>query len=170
MGQIGRIIQELEQIRNKGLYRELTSIQSPQDPFTVINGEKVMLLSSNNYLGLCNDQRLKEAAVKAIQKYGVGAGGSRSTTGTYDIHSELEEKIAKFKGVENAILFSSGYMANLAVITALTNKNWTIFCDKLNHASIIQGCMSSGAKVIRYKHIDMQDLEYKINKYKIKED
>ena len=131
-----------------------------------MGGKDFILLGSNNYLGLCDDYRLKKAAIDAIHKYGVGSGGSRLTTGSYDIHKELEKKIASFKGTEASLIFNTGYMANVGIISAICDRNWVIFCDKLNHASIIDGCRLSGAKLIRYKHCDMTDLLYKVNKYK----
>lgn len=160
------ITEKLEKIKTKGLYRELRHIETAQCPRVKIDGKDLILLGSNNYLSLCDDPRLKEAAIEAINKYGVGSGGSRLTTGSYDIHKKLEEKIASFKGTEASIVFNTGYMANVGIITALCDKNWVIFCDKLNHASIIDGCRLSGAKLVRYKHCDMNDLLNKINKFK----
>lgn len=160
------IIEKLEKIKEKGLYRELRHIETPQCPRVKIEGKDFILLGSNNYLGLCDDDRLKKAAIDTINKYGVGSGGSRLTTGSYDLHRELEKKIASFKGTEASLVFNTGYMANVGIITALCNKDWVIFCDKLNHASIIDGCLLSGAKLIRYKHCDMKDLLNKVNKYK----
>lgn len=160
------IIEKLEKIKEKGLHRELRHIETPQCPRVKIEGKDFILLGSNNYLGLCDDDRLKKAAIDAINKYGVGSGGSRLTTGSYDLHRELEKKIASFKGTEASLVFNTGYMANVGIITALCNKDWVIFCDRLNHASIIDGCRLSGAKLIRYKHCDMKDLLDKVNKYK----
>ena len=160
------ITEKLEEIKEKGLYRELRYIETAQSPRVKIENKDFILLGSNNYLGLCNDPRLKKTAIDAINKYGVGSGGSRLTTGSYDIHRELEQKIASFKGTEASLVFNTGYMANLGVITALCDRNWVIFCDRLNHASIIDGCRLSGAKLIRYKHCDMNDLLDKITKYK----
>ena len=160
------IINKLEKIKGKGLYRELRYIETAQSPRVKIKGKDFILLGSNNYLGLCDDHRLKKAAIDAINKYGVGSGGSRLTTGSYDIHRELEKKIASFKGTEASLIFNTGYMANIGIISALCDRNWVIFCDKLNHASIIDGCRLSGAKLIRYKHCDMTDLLNKVNKYK----
>lgn len=156
----------LSSIRKEGLYRDCRYLSSQQAPKVYIEGRKIILLGSNNYLGLCEDIRIKEAAKGAIDKYGVGAGGSRLTTGSYDLHRELEEKIASFKGTESALVFNTGYMANLGIISALCDRKWVIFSDKYNHASIIDGCLLSGAKLIRYKHCDMEDLERKIHMYK----
>lgn len=160
------IVKRLNKIKEAGLYRELKYIETAQSPRVKINGKDFILLGSNNYLGLCNDKRLKKAAIDAINKYGVGSGGSRLTTGSYDIHRQLEEKIAAFKNTEASIVFNTGYMANVGIISALCNKDWVIFSDKLNHASILDGCLLSRAKLIRYKHCDMNDLSYKIDKFK----
>ncbi|MBU3183301.1 8-amino-7-oxononanoate synthase [Clostridium estertheticum] len=160
------ITDKLIKIKDKGLYRELRYIDTAQSPRVKIEGKDFILLGSNNYLGLCDDFRLKKAAIDAINKYGVGSGGSRLTTGSYDLHKQLEEKIASFKGTEASLVFNTGYMANVGIISALCDGGWVIFSDKLNHASIIDGYRLSGAKLIRYKHCDMNDLLNKINKYK----
>ncbi|MBW9154064.1 8-amino-7-oxononanoate synthase [Clostridium estertheticum] len=160
------ITDKLIKIKDKGLYRELRYIDTAQSPRVKIEGKDFILLGSNNYLGLCDDFRLKKAAIDAINKYGVGSGGSRLTTGSYDLHKQLEEKIASFKGTEASLVFNTGYMANVGIISALCDGSWVIFSDKLNHASIIDGYRLSGAKLIRYKHCDMNDLLNKINKYK----
>ncbi|MCB2339022.1 8-amino-7-oxononanoate synthase [Clostridium estertheticum] len=160
------ITDKLMKIKDKGLYRELRYIDTAQSPRVKIEGKDFILLGSNNYLGLCDDFRLKKAAIDAINKYGVGSGGSRLTTGSYDLHKQLEEKIASFKGTEASLVFNTGYMANVGIISALCDAGWVIFSDKLNHASIIDGYRLSGAKLIRYKHCDMDDLLNKINKYK----
>ncbi|MBW9172543.1 8-amino-7-oxononanoate synthase [Clostridium estertheticum] len=160
------ITDKLIKIKDKGLYRELRYIDTAQSPRVKIEGKDFILLGSNNYLGLCDDFRLKKVAIDAINKYGVGSGGSRLTTGSYDLHKQLEEKIASFKGTEASLVFNTGYMANVGIISALCDGSWVIFSDKLNHASIIDGYRLSGAKLIRYKHCDMDDLLNKINKYK----
>jgi 8-amino-7-oxononanoate synthase len=155
----------LQDLREKGLYRELKYLDAPQKPCTVINGKDVLLLASNSYLGLCDDKRLEHAAINAIKYYGVGAGGSRLTTGSYRVHKELEERIAQFKGTESSFVFNTGYMANLGTISGLADKSWTIFSDQLNHASIIDGCRLSGAKIVIYKHCDMDDLWDKVKRH-----
>lgn len=160
------IIEKLTKIKEKGLYRELRYIETAQAPKVKINGKDLILLGSNNYLGLCEDDRLKQAAIHAINQYGVGSGGSRLTTGSYDLHRILEQKIAAFKGAEASLVFNTGYMANVGIITALCDVNTVIFCDRLNHASIIDGCRLSGAKLIPYKHCDMNDLSNKVSQYK----
>lgn len=161
-----RLLKSLQEMKTKGLYRELRYLEAAQGPRTVIDGKDVLLLSSNNYLGLCNDERLKRAAMNAIEKYGVGSGGSRLITGSYDIHRELENKIAHFKRTEACIVFNTGYMANLGTITSLADKNWVIFSDSLNHASIVDGCRLSGARTVIYKHRDLEDLQKKVAEYK----
>ena len=148
------ITDKLTKIKEKGLYRELRYIDTAQSPWVKIGGKDFILLGSNNYLGLCDDIRLKKAAIDAINKYGVGSGGSRLTTGSYDLHKELEKKIASFKGTEASLVFNTGYMANVGIISALCDDTWVIFSDKLNHASIIDGYRLSSAKLIRYKHCD----------------
>lgn len=159
------ISEKMQGLKENGLYRKLRYLESAQSPRVIIDGKQVILMGSNNYLGLCDDERLKEAAIDAIHKYGVGAGGSRLTTGSYDLHKILEQKIADFKGAEASIVFNTGYMANVGTITALTDRDWVIFSDRLNHASIVDGCRLSGAQLIRYKHCDMDDLVTKIKKY-----
>ena len=127
------------------------------------------MLSSNSYLGLCTDTRLKEAARKAVEMYGTGAGGSRLISGTSPIHRELEAQVAFFKGAGAALIFSSGYMANAGVISSVADKNWVIYSDRLNHASIIDGCRLSGARTVVYEHGDVNDLENKIRRYPSKQ-
>lgn len=149
-------LMELEQ---KGLYRKLPVITGPTGARAVINGKEVINLSSNNYLGLATDPRLKEAAIKAVEKYGAGAGAVRTIIGTLDIHEEMEAKLAKFKKAEAVIVFQSGFTANAGTIPAIMTKEDAIISDELNHASIIDGCRLSGAKILRYKHSNMDDLE-----------
>lgn len=160
-----RIEEELRSINERGLLREFRYLESAQMPRVKIRGKEVLLLSSNNYLGLCNDERLKIAAKEAIDHYGVGSGGSRLTTGSYNLHRKLEQAIADFKKTEAAIVFNAGYMANVGVISAIAGKDWVIFSDSLNHASIIDGCRLSGAKTVIYRHADPEDLEKNILKH-----
>jgi 8-amino-7-oxononanoate synthase len=157
---------DIENIKLKGLYRKISYLEAASDPHTIIDGKEVILMSSNNYLGLCNDIRLKQAAIEAINRFGVGSGGSRLTTGSFLLHKQLEDSIASFKSCKKSIVFSSGFSANIGTISAITDKDWVIFCDRLNHASIINGCRLSGAKVVIYKHIDVNDLKIKVEKYK----
>ena len=150
---------EISLIRESGLFRELTEIQTGQTPDILIGGRKYVLLGSNGYLGLATHAEVKKAAAAALEKYGAGSGGSRLVSGTTDLHHELEDKIAEFKKTEAAIVFSSGYLANTATIQALTGKADVIFSDELNHASIIDGCSLSGAKVRVYPHLDYGRLD-----------
>ncbi len=156
---------KLNQIRNAGLYRQMKYLQSPQCGHVRMASRDVLMLSSNSYLGLCADDRLKQAACDAIEKFGTGSGGSRLTTGSYDIHKKLEEDLAVFKGTEAALVFNTGYMANVGVISAVADKSWVIFSDRLNHASIVDGCRLSGAEIVVYAHRDPADLEHKIKQH-----
>lgn len=157
--------QKITQIRTAGLYRKMKYLQSPQSAHVCLEGQDVLMLSSNSYLGLCFDQRLRQAAQNAMEQYGTGSGGSRLTTGSYEIHKKLEEEIAAFKRAEAALVFNTGYMANVGVISAIADKSWTIFSDRLNHASIIDGCRLSGAEIVVYNHGDPADLETKVKRY-----
>ncbi|MCW1035020.1 aminotransferase class I/II-fold pyridoxal phosphate-dependent enzyme, partial [Streptococcus anginosus] len=124
-------------------------------------GKTLINMSSNNYLGFANDDRLKAAAIEATKQYGVGAGAVRTINGTQTIHNQLEKRIASFKGTEAAIAFQSGFNCNMGAISAVMGKQDAILSDELNHASIIDGCRLSGAKIIRVKHQDMEDLRAK---------
>lgn len=158
--------EELSQLKTMNLYREPRWISSPVGPVMNIGGHQVLQFSSNAYNGLNNDQRVKRAAIKALEEYGTGTGASRLVSGSFDIHQKLEQKIALHKKTESALLFSSGYAANLGIISAVTGKDWVIYCDKLNHASIIDGCRLSGAKLAVYQHCDTKDLLHKVQRYK----
>jgi len=153
------IREELDILKEKGLYRWLRSIKSEQSSYINLEGKRVLNLSSNNYLGLATHPKVKEALIKATEKYGASASASRLISGNIEIYDELEEKIAKFKGTERALVFSSGYMANIGIISSFVNKDDIIFSDKLNHASIIDGCMLSRAMFKRFPHRDMEKLE-----------
>jgi glycine C-acetyltransferase len=150
---------ELAALGDAGLYNNIRTISSPQGAWLKIEGHSVLNFCSNNYLGLANHPRLVEAAKKAIDKYGVGPGAVRIISGTNDLHIELEKRIAKFKAVEAALSLQSGFQANSTTIPALVGKQDVIFSDRLNHASIIDGCRLSGAKIIPYEHCDMNSLE-----------
>lgn len=152
--------EEINQIHDKNLFRVLTELQSGQSPEIIIDGKTYILLGSNNYLGLTTDPKVKEIANRALEKYGTGSGGSRLVSGSSDLHRELEERIANFKKTEAAILFSSGYLANIGTISALVGPGDAIYSDELNHASIIDGCRLSRAETKIYKHCDMEDLKY----------
>ena len=153
------IAQEIEGLKAQGLYNRIRTIGSPQGAWLVVDGKKVLNFCSNNYLGLANHPRLVAAAKKAADEMGVGPAAVRTIAGTTSLHLELEKRLAAFKGVEAAITFQSGFTANLATIPALAGKEDAIFSDRLNHASIIDGCRLSGAKIIPYEHCDVASLE-----------
>lgn len=153
------IDEELDALKASGLFNKIRVLSSPQGAWLIVDGKRVLNFCSNNYLGLANHPRLVEAAKNAMDKYGVGPGAVRTIAGTLDLHLELEKRIAKFKGVEDAITFQSGFSANVGVIPALVGKEDIIFSDALNHASIIDGCRLSGATIIRYDHADPVSLE-----------
>ncbi|MBO8155777.1 MAG: glycine C-acetyltransferase [Bacillaceae bacterium] len=159
---LDRFLKEnLQDLKERGLYNEIDPVQGANGPVITINGKELINLSSNNYLGLATDERLKEVAIKAVKKYGVGAGAVRTINGTLDLHLKLEEQIAKFKGTEAAIAYQSGFNCNVAAIPAVVDKHDAILSDELNHASIIDGCRLSKAKIIRFNHSDMDDLRKK---------
>jgi glycine C-acetyltransferase len=166
MGKLDFITQELEQLREQGLFIHIRTIGSPQGAWIEVDGRKVLNMCSNNYLGFANDDRLKKAAIKGIEEYGVGPAAVRTIAGTMTLHKVLEEKLAKFKKVEAAISFQSGFNSNLATIPALVGKEDLIFSDELNHASIIDGCRLSRATIVRYEHCDPESLQAKLEEYK----
>ena len=149
---------ELNQLRESGLYNKIRTLSSPQGAWLLVDGKQVLNFCSNNYLGLANHPRLVKAAQEAMNEYGVGPGAVRTIAGTFDLHLELEKRIAKFKRVEDAITFQSGFTANLGTIPALVGKGDVIFSDELNHASIIDGCRLSRATVVRYDHANPASL------------
>ena len=153
------IAQEIEGLKSQGLYNRIRTIGSPQGAWLVVDGKKVLNFCSNNYLGLANHPQLVAAAKKAADEMGVGPAAVRTIAGTTSLHLELEKRLAAFKGVEAAITFQSGFTANLATIPALVGKEDAVFSDRLNHASIIDGCRLSGAKIIPYEHCDVDSLE-----------
>lgn len=161
---IYRISENLQDLKDHGLYINIRTIDSPMGAKIKVNGKWVLNFCSNNYLGLANNPLLKKAAKKAIDKYGIGPTAVRTIAGTTKLHLELEEELAKFKKVESTITFQSGFVANLATIPALVGEGDIIFSDELNHASIIDACRLSKAEVIRYKHCNPKDLEQKIKK------
>jgi len=150
---------KVQELKDQGLYKELVTLEGPNDAECVVNGKKVINLSSNNYLGFANHPRLKKAAIAAIEKYGAGAGAVRPIIGNMTIHNELEELLAKFKREEAVLSFQSGFNCNAGVIQAVTEKGDLIISDQLNHASIIDGTRLSKADKAVFKHSDMQDLE-----------
>ncbi|OGO40721.1 MAG: 8-amino-7-oxononanoate synthase, partial [Chloroflexi bacterium RBG_16_57_9] len=150
---------ELRGLHEAGLYNQIRAISSPQGAWLIVDGQRALNFCSNNYLGLANHPRLKEAAHQAVEQYGVGPAAVRTIAGTLDLHVRLEERLAEFKGVEATIAFQSGFNANLATIPALVGKEDVVFSDELNHASIIDGCRLSGARIVRYPHNDPDGLE-----------
>ena len=163
MNKILWIEEELQKLNQAGLYNRIRTLSSPQGAWLVVDGKRVLNFCSNNYLGLANHPNLVKAAQKAVEKYGVGPAAVRTIAGTMDLHIELERRLAAFKGVEAAIVFQSGFNANIATIPALVGKEDVIFSDELNHASIIDGCRLSGGRIVRFAHADPADLERVIN-------
>lgn len=150
---------EIKKLKDAGLYNRIRTLSTPQGAWLVVDGKRTLNFCSNNYLGLANHPRLVQAAKDAVEKFGVGPAAVRSIAGTMDLHIQLEQRLAAFKGVESAITFQSGFNANLGAIPALVGKGDGIFSDELNHASIIDGCRLSGAQIVRYNHCDAKDLE-----------
>lgn len=153
--------QELALLKEKGLYNTIDILEGANGAIIEVAGKNLINLASNNYLGFADRVELKQACIDATNRYGVGAGAVRIINGTLRIHQELENKIAEFKGTEAAIAFQSGFNCNMGAISAIMTKEDAILSDELNHASIIDGCRLSGAKIIRVKHQDMNDLEEK---------
>ncbi len=153
---------ELKSATDAGLARSCRTLTAPAGPTVCVDGREVLVLSSNDYLDLARDPRVAEAAADAARRWGAGSGGSRLTTGTQPPHVALERHIASFKGTESAILFATGYMANVGTISAMVGKGDAVLSDELNHASIIDGCRLSGADIIVYRHNDMADLDRKL--------
>ncbi|OIJ15526.1 glycine C-acetyltransferase [Anaerobacillus arseniciselenatis] len=160
------LTENLNDLKEKGLFNVIDPLQSANGPIIKIDGKELINLSSNNYLGLATDERLKDVANKAIEEFGVGAGAVRTINGTLELHTKLEETIAKFKHTEAAIAYQSGFNCNMAAISAVMDKNDAILSDELNHASIIDGCRLSKAKIIRVNHSDMDDLRAKAKEAK----
>ena len=150
----------LDELKALGLHRRTRLISGPQGPHVLLDGKPVLLLCSNNYLGLADHPRVRAAAAEAAMRWGVGAGASRLVSGTMTIHRRLEERLAEFKRRETALLFGSGYLANTGVVAALARPGDVVFSDELNHASIIDGCRLSRAEVFVYDHCDVEHLEW----------
>lgn len=142
-----------------GIYPYFHVLDSGQDTEVMINGRRTIMIGSNNYLGLTSDGRVKKAAVEAVEKFGTGCSGSRFLNGTLSIHIELERRLASFLKKEAAMVFSTGFQTNLGIISAIAGRSDYIICDRQNHASIIDGCRLSFAKLLKFKHSDMEDLE-----------
>jgi 8-amino-7-oxononanoate synthase len=154
----------LDEIDELGLTRRMRLVSGPQGPRVVLDGKPVLLLCSNNYLGLADHPRVREAAADAAMRWGVGAGASRLVSGTMTVHRRLEDAIAAFKDREAALLFGSGYLANVGVISALAGKDQIVFSDELNHASIVDGCRLARAETVVYRHCDMDHLAWCMEK------
>ncbi len=150
--------EELDELREAGLFRTMRLLHGEQSGRVVLEDREVLLLCSNNYLGLADHPVLKEAAIRAVERYGTGSGASRLVSGNMELHEELEARIAAFKGTEAALLFNSGYAANTGIIPAIAGKGDVIFSDRLNHASIVDGAILSRARLIRYPHNDVTAL------------
>jgi len=159
MPKLDWLTQEIDGLKEQGLYNRIRTIGSAQGARLIVDGKDVLNFCSNNYLGLANHPKIVEAARQAMAKYGVGPAAVRSIAGTMDLHVELEKRLARFKGAEDVITFQSGFTANLGTIAALVGKEDVIFSDRLNHASIIDGCRLSGARIVAYEHIDPAALE-----------
>jgi 8-amino-7-oxononanoate synthase len=158
-----------KELISKGIYPYFRVIESAQDPEIIMNGRRMIMIGSNNYLGLTNHPMVKEAAIEAIKKYGTGCAGSRFLNGTLTIHVDLEEKLARFMRKEASLVFSTGFQVNLGVISALAGKDDVIIIDKMDHASIIDGCRLSFSEVKKFRHNDMNDLERLLREYESKD-
>jgi 8-amino-7-oxononanoate synthase len=157
---VTEIHERLQELKELGLYRRMRMISGPQGPRVVLDGKPVLLLCSNNYLGLADHPRVREAAADAAMRWGVGSGASRLVSGTMTVHRRLEERLADFKRTSAALLFGSGYLANLGVIPALAREGEVVFSDELNHASIIDGCRLARAETFVYRHADVEHLAW----------
>ena len=165
MSKLDWLTQEINGLKDQGLYNRIRTIGSAQGAWLTVDGKNVLNFCSNNYLGLANHPKIVEAAKEATKKYGVGPAAVRSIAGTMDLHVQLEQRLARFKGAEAVITFQSGFTANLGTIAALVGKEDVIFSDRLNHASIIDGCRLSGAKIVAYEHNDPGALEDAIKEH-----
>ena len=158
--------EELQNLHDAGLYNHIRTLGSPQGAWLIVDNKKALNFCSNNYLGLANDPRIITAAKKALDQYGMGPGAVRTIAGTMDLHVELDRRLAVFKGVTSAITFQSGFTANLGTIPALVGRSDVIFSDSLNHASIIDGCRLSRAKIIAYEHCNAADLKKQLEEHR----
>ncbi len=158
------IATELAEIKRQGLYRQLRQVDGEQGPSILLDGRGVLNFSSNNYLGLANHPELEKAAKEALERYGCGSGASRLISGNMTLHLELEESIARLKGTESALVFNSGFQANVGILSTLVGEGDVLFSDALNHASLIDGCRLSRAKVVVYPHCNLTHLEAALKK------
>ncbi len=154
------VAERLDELRERGLYRQLRLIEGPQGPTVTLDGRPVLLLCSNNYLGLADRAEVREAAAEAALRWGAGSGASRLISGSMEPHRGLERRLAAFKGYESSLLFGSGYLANTGVIAALAGRGEVVFSDELNHASIVDGCRLSRAETFVYRHGDVEHLAW----------
>jgi 8-amino-7-oxononanoate synthase len=157
---MSEIEERLQEIRDRGLYRKMRMISGPQGPRVLLDGRPVLLLCSNNYLGLADHPRVREAAAEAAMRYGAGSGASRLISGNMTIHRRLEEQLCEFERAEACVLMGSGYLANAGVISALAREGDVVFSDALNHASIVDGCRLARAETFVYDHCDTDHLEW----------
>jgi 8-amino-7-oxononanoate synthase len=157
---MNEIEERLAEIKGRGLYRRMRMISGPQGPRVLLDGRPVLLLCSNNYLGLADHPRVREAAAEAAMRYGAGSGASRLISGNMTIHRRLEEQLCDFKRAESCLLFGSGYLANAGVISALAREGDVVFSDALNHASMVDGCRLANADTFVYDHCDLDHLEW----------
>jgi glycine C-acetyltransferase/8-amino-7-oxononanoate synthase len=162
---VSEIEERLAELERLGLSRRLRLVSGPQGPTVLLDGKPVLLLCSNNYLGLADHPRVCGAAAEAAKRWGVGAGASRLISGTMTVHRRLEERLAAFAGRQSCLLFGSGYLANLGVIGALAGRGDTVFSDELNHASIVDGCRLSRAEVVVYRHADVEHLLWSMRRH-----
>jgi 8-amino-7-oxononanoate synthase len=154
------LAERLEELRGRGLHRRMRLVSGPQGPRVLLDGRPVLLLCSNNYLGLADHPRVRQAAAEAAMRWGVGSGASRLISGNMKLHRRLEERLAAFKGYHAALLFGSGYLANTGTIAALARRGEVVFSDELNHASIVDGCRLSRAETFVYRHTDIEHLAW----------
>jgi 8-amino-7-oxononanoate synthase len=157
---VSDIEEVLEDLRDRGLYRKLRLVSGPQGPRVLLDGDPVLLLCSNNYLGLADHPRVREAAADAAMRWGVGSGASRLVSGNMTVHRRLEEQLADFKGSSACVLFGSGYLANTGLVSTLAREGDVVFSDELNHASIVDGCRLARAETFVYDHCDPDHLEW----------
>lgn len=158
------LAEELEALKEKDLFRQFKTVESPSEEWVVINGKKLLNLCSNNYLGLANHPQVVKASIDALTSWGFGASASRLVVGNFELYDQLERELSLFKGTEGALVFSSGYTANLGIIPALVGRQDVVISDKLNHASIVDGILLSRAQHLRFKHRDMNSLEKVLQK------
>ncbi len=157
---MSEIEERLRKLREEGLYRRMRMVAGPQGPSVMLDGRRVLLLCSNNYLGFADHPRVRRAAAEAAMRYGVGAGASRLVSGNMTLHRRLEERLADFERMDRCVLFGSGYLANTGVIAAMAQRGEVVFSDALNHASIIDGCRLAHAETFVYDHLDTDHLEW----------